>query len=120
MRLDKFLWTVRLYKTRSLADKECQSGHVKLNDNTCKSSKEVQQNDIVAIRVTPVWRTFKVLGIPKSRVGARLVPQYLVETTPEPDLELLSDIQAHNRQNKILGIKGRPTKKQRRDLDKFK
>lgn len=119
MRIDKFIWAVRLFKTRTLASKACDGEKVKLNSAFIKPSKMVVAGSEVAIKVIPIWRTFKVLDIPKSRVGAKLVAQYMVETTSEADLAQLAQIQLQNHQNKVLGIKGRPTKKDRRDLDKL-
>ncbi|PKP46485.1 MAG: RNA-binding protein [Bacteroidetes bacterium HGW-Bacteroidetes-12] len=117
MRIDKFSWAVRLFKTRTLATKACDAEKVKLNGVFVKPSKAVAVGDEIAIKVIPIWRTFKVLELPKSRVGAKLVSQYLLETTAEADLQLLEEIQQQQHQNKILGIKGRPTKKIRRDLN---
>lgn len=119
MRLDKYIWIVRLFKTRSLATKACQAGQVKINESVSKASKEIKLQDIISIRSNPIWQTYKVLDIPKSRVGPKLVADNLLETTSSEDLELLQAIQEQNRQNKFTGQKGRPTKKQRRDLDKF-
>jgi ribosome-associated heat shock protein Hsp15 len=120
MRIDKFTWTVRLFKTRSLASKACASEKVKLNGDFIKPSKLITLSDEIAIKTIPIWRTFTVLDIPKSRVGAKLVAQYIVETTSEADLAQLKLIQQQNRENQLLGIKGRPTKKNRRDLDHLK
>lgn len=117
MRLDKFIWTTRLFKTRSIASKSCTTEKVRLNDSFTKPSKAVSVGDIISIKVIPIWRTFKVIDIPKSRVGAKLVVDYLLETTPENDIIQLKQVQEANRQNKVLGIKGRPTKKARRDLE---
>ena len=117
MRLDKFIWSTRLFKTRSIASKACASEKVKLNDVFAKPSKAVSIGDVISIKVVPIWKTYKVIDIPKSRVGAKLVPDLLLETTPEEDIAQLEMIQQGNRQNKVLGIKGRPTKKVRRDLD---
>ncbi|MGE0560578.1 MAG: RNA-binding S4 domain-containing protein [Flavobacteriales bacterium] len=119
MRIDKFIWAVRLFKTRTLAAKACDSEKVKLNDSFVKPSKVVVPGNEIAIKVNPIWRTFKVLELPKSRVGAKLVPLSIVETTSEADLAQLAQIQLQNQQNKLLGIKGRPTKKDRRKLDKL-
>lgn len=120
MRIDKYIWTMRLFKTRSLSSKACDTEKVKLNGVFVKASKNVAVNDIIAIKTIPIWRTFKVLDFPKSRVGAKLVATYLIETTSEDDLLQLQQVQEVNRQNKVLGIKGRPTKKDRRDLDELK
>lgn len=119
MRIDKFIWAVRLFKTRTLASKACDDEKVKLNGAFAKPSKAVAEGNEIAVKVIPIWRTFKVLEIPKSRVGAKLVELYLLETTSETDLQLLEQIQQQQHQNKILGIKGRPTKKVRRNLDKL-
>lgn len=117
MRLDKFIWATRLFKTRSISSKACGSEKVKLNEAFTKPSKAVAIGNIISIKVVPIWRTYKVIDLPKSRVGAKLVPNFLIETTPEEDIAQLEMIQEGNRQNKFLGIKGRPTKKVRRDLD---
>lgn len=119
MRIDKYIWAVRLFKTRSLASKTCNAEKVKLNGVVVKASKTVVKNDVIAIKTIPIWRTFKVLDFPKSRVGAKLVDLYITETTAKDDLQQLKQIQEVNRQNKVLGIKGRPTKKDRRDLDQL-
>ena len=120
MRLDKYIWCVRLFKTRSLATKECDSEKVKLNDGFVKPSKEVQQGDRISIKHPPVWRTYKVLDIPKTRVGAKLVSDLMIETTSEEDLEEIKRVELTNRMNRSVGIYGRPTKRDRRNLDRFR
>ena len=120
MRLDKFIWATRLFKSRSIASKACTTEKVKLSDSFTKASKPVSVGNVISIKVIPIWRTYKVLDLPKSRVGAKLVATYIVETTPEDDLAQLEQIQQGNRINKVMGIKGRPTKKVRRDLDQLK
>ena len=117
MRVDKFIWATRLFKTRSISSKACLSEQVKINDAFFKPSKPLSVGDIIAIKNIPIWRTYKVIGFPKSRVGAKLVADYLIETTSEADLIQLEQVLEANRQNKFLGIKGRPTKKVRRNLD---
>ena len=119
MRIDKYIWTIRLYKTRSLASKECAANKVLLNDDLVKSSKEVKVGDMISIRVNPIWKSFKVLDFPKSRVGAKLVPDYVVETTTETDLQTLFMAQEVQRQMRHQGFSGRPTKRDRRKLDDF-
>lgn len=119
MRLDKYIWCVRLAKTRSIASELCSSEKVKVNDAFCKPSKELKVNDVIALKHAPIWRSFKVISIPKSRVGAPLVSTFCIEITLESDLEQLRLIEELNRVNKSMGITGRPTKKDRRDLDKF-
>jgi ribosome-associated heat shock protein Hsp15 len=117
MRLDKYIWAIRLFKTRSISSKACLSEQVKINANFYKPSKPVSVGDVIAIKNIPIWRTYKVIDFPKSRVGAKLVADYMIETTTEADLIQFQEVQEANRQNKFLGIKGRPTKKVRRDLD---
>lgn len=119
MRIDKLLWALRLYKTRNLASKACANEQVKLNDNLVKSAKLAQPGDEISVKTIPIWRSFKVLDIPKSRVGVKLLPVYMIETTDQADLAQLEQVQQVNRTNKMLGIKGRPTKKVRRNLDKL-
>lgn len=120
MRIDKYLWCVRLAKTRSLASKLVDSDKVLLNGAQVKPSKEIKLNDSFSIRENPSWRTYKCVGFPKSRVGAKLLPDYLLETTSEEDLKSIQMVQEVNRQNRFHGIVGRPTKRLRRDLDRFK
>jgi ribosome-associated heat shock protein Hsp15 len=120
MRLDKYIWCVRLAKTRSLASDLCSSEKVKVNDAICKASKELKINDVIALKHAPIWRAFKVISLPKTRVGAPLVSSLCIEITPEEDLEQLRLLEEINRVNKSMGIVGRPTKKDRRDLDKFR
>ena len=117
MRIDKYIWAIRLFKTRSLASKECAANKVLINDEIVKASKETKIGDIISIRVNPIWKSFKVLDIPKSRVGAKLVPDYTVETTGELDLETLAMAQEVQRQMRHQGFSGRPTKRNRRKLD---
>jgi len=117
MRIDKYIWAIRLFKTRSLASKACQNEKVKLNNQFVKAAKPLKTGDIIGIKEIPIWRTFKVLDFPKSRVGAKLVANYFVELTSEDDLAQLELVQQSNRQNQLLGIKGRPTKKDRRAIN---
>ena len=109
---------MRLYKTRSLATKAVKEGKVSVNEKVVKASKDLETNDKIAIKIAPTKRTFKVLGFPKSRVGAKLVPDHMIETTPQADLDLLEEINKQKRANTNYGIVGRPTKRDRRDLMK--
>lgn len=116
MRIDKYIWAIRLFKTRSLASKACIGEKVKLNGDFIKSSKIVKKNDVIAIKVVPIWKVFKIIDLPKTRVGAKLVGDFAKEITHNGDLELLNQYELINRQNRSIGIKGRPTKKDRRNL----
>ena len=117
MRIDKYLWAIRLFKTRSIATKECAGNKVLLNDNIVKPAKEVKIGDLVSIRVNPIWKTFKILDFPKSRIGAKLVPDFTLETTNAEDLKILATTQEIQRQMRVEGFRGRPTKRDRRKLD---
>lgn len=120
MRADKYIWAVRLYKTRALAAKAIVGNRVKVNDDFLKPGKEIKAGDEVSIKVNPVWRRFKVLDIPKSRVGAKLVPDYMKETTSEDVLKEIEHIRLVNRSVNAHEQKGRPTKRDRRNLDDWK
>lgn len=119
MRLDKFLWCVRLCKTRSVAVDACKRGHVQLNDREGKASAEVNVGDRIAYRQAPIWRRFEVVQLPAARVGAKLVPELIKDITPWEDLEK----QEIARKVKAAGREpgaGRPTKRERRDLERFR
>lgn len=120
MRMDKYLWCIRLAKTRSIASKLCDAGKVRIKGVEVKPSKEINPTDQFELRDIPIWRSYTCLSIPKSRVGAKLVSEYVEQTTPEEDLQQILRVQKMNRQNKFQGIVGRPTKKTRRNLDKFR
>ena len=120
MRIDKFCWAVRIFKTRSISNKQCNGNKVKLNGQIIKASKDLKHNDIISIKNTPIWQEFKVVDFPKSRVGAALVNNFVTEVTEEEELDKLRVFQAHQKELNQLGIKGRPTKLDRRKLKKFK
>lgn len=118
MRIDKFLWCVRLFRTRSMAAEECERGRVRLNDREAKASAVVKPGDRVAVRQPPIWRVLEVKAIPASRVGAKLVPDLLEDRTPWEDLEKQEIARKVQAQHRDPG-EGRPTKRDRRDLDRF-
>jgi ribosome-associated heat shock protein Hsp15 len=118
MRLDKFLWCVRLFKTRSLATDAMRREQVKLNDRQVKPSVEVKVGDVFALREPPIWRSWEVLSIPASRVGAKLVPELIKEITSFEDLERLEIARLAKADHREPGA-GRPTKKDRRDMERF-
>lgn len=116
MRIDKFLWCVRLFPTRSAATEACRSGRVHMADREAKPAAEVAAGARIAVRVAPIWKRFEILALPTSRVGAKLVPGLLRETTPFVDLEKLELAQ---RTRAGYHGEGRPTKRDRRDLERF-
>jgi len=86
MRIDKYIWAIRIFKTRSMATKACNSDKVKLNGEPVKPSKLIKQNDIISIKVVPIWKSFKIIDLPKSRIGPKLVSDYTIETTTKTAL----------------------------------
>lgn len=102
-----------------MATKAANEDIVLLNSENTKPSKTVKQNDVISVKSNPIWRTYKVLDIPKTRVGAKLVDDFAIETTSEKDLDQLKQYEIINKQNRSFGIKGRPTKKDRRNLGKL-
>ncbi len=119
MRIDKFLWCVRLHKTRSLATEACQKGRVKLNEREAKPAIEVKVGDRLAVRQPPIWRVFTVKAIPASRMGAKLVPDHLEDITPWEDLEKQEMARRVQAEGRGPG-EGRPTKRDRRDIERFR
>jgi ribosome-associated heat shock protein Hsp15 len=118
VRLDKWLWAVRLYKSRSLAATACAAGHVKIAGASVKSARNVRPGEVLTVQTDPVRRTVKVLAALDQRVGAGLVGQYLEDLTPPAEYE-------RARQDRLAALTlypkgwGRPTKKNRRVLARF-
>ena len=118
MRIDKFLWCVRLCKSRSIATDECANGRVRIGEREVKASAEVKVGDLIAIRQPPIWRSFEVLSLPSSRVGAKLVPGLIADRTSWQDLEKQEIARKVRAESRDPGD-GRPTKRDRRDIDRF-
>ncbi len=116
MRVDKFLWCVRLYKTRSLATKACKRGHVQVNNESAKPSREVYPSDKIAIRKNQINYLIEVIELPKSRRGAKWVKLYINDITPKENIEKLDLLSYERSQGRKKGT-GRPTKKDRRELE---
>ncbi len=118
VRIDKFLWAVRLFKTRSIAAEACKKGKIQINEQQVKSSRMVKVGDVIFIKNAPIYRQYEILDISERRMGAKLTPDFIKEITPESDLEMLEVTRLANSMNRARGA-GRPTKKERRDLDDF-
>ena len=118
MRIDKFLWAVRFYKTRNIAADAIKKHHVRINGHLAKPSKEVYGGDILEIRKNQIDYKLLVLDVPKSRVGAKLVPQYIKDLTPKEAFEKQALLKSAQNYYRKKGT-GRPTKKDRRELDEF-
>lgn len=117
-RADKFLWSVRLYKTRTKAADACKSKQVLIDDIALKPSRMLQAGDVFKVKHPPVFRIYRIKQILHNRVGAKLVSDYIEEITPEEYLETLDVIKKNITLKRERGT-GRPTKKDRRDLKKY-
>lgn len=116
MRVDKFLWAVRYFKTRSIATQACKQGKVRVNDSVVKPSREVYPADKVVVRKNQINYQLDVLDLPPSRVGAKLVNLYVNDVTPKEEFEKLELLKYSKDYYRKKGT-GRPTKKDRRELD---
>ncbi|AEM71276.1 RNA-binding S4 domain protein [Allomuricauda ruestringensis DSM 13258] len=118
MRIDKYLWCTRYFKTRSIASNAVKKGHVKVNGGAVKPSRDVYPMDKIAVRKNQIDYQLTVLDVPESRVGAKLVDIYRKDTTPKEAFEHNELLQYAKKHYRKKGL-GRPTKKDRRDLDDF-
>lgn len=118
MRIDKFLWCVRYFKTRSLATEAVKKGHVSVNEQQAKPSKEVFAGDKIKVRKNQIDYRLEVLDVPKSRLGAKLVDIYRKDTTPAEAFDHLELLNLSKKHYRAKGT-GRPTKKDRRDIDDY-
>ena len=119
VRLDKWLWAVRIYKTRSMAANACRKGRVKVDDVTAKPSKMITKEDVVCVKKLPLIFKYKVKDTLENRVAAKLVDNYLEDITPEKENNNKSASVSKPFSYREKG-KGRPTKKERRLIDKLK
>ena len=118
MRIDKYLWCVRYYKTRTLATIACKKGHVKVNNDTAKPSKEIFISDKIGVRKNQINYQFTINNIPSSRVGAKLVENYRTDYKQKEQFNVRELIKYSKDYYRKKGV-GRPTKKDRRDIDDF-
>ncbi|WP_294286881.1 RNA-binding S4 domain-containing protein [uncultured Chryseobacterium sp.] len=118
MRIDKFLWSIRFYKTRTIATEEIKKNRVSIGASVVKSSKEVKEGDVIKIRKNQIDYKIKVIQIPKSRLGAKLVPLHIKDVTDQEQYELLKMRKMSQDYYRNRG-EGRPTKKDRRDMDGY-
>lgn len=118
MRIDKYLWCVRYYKTRSIASQACQKGHITVNGQQAKPSREVFPSDKITVRRDQIKYMITVLDIPANRVAPKLVDIYRKDETPQESFEHLELLKLSKAHYRATGT-GRPTKKDRRDLDDY-
>lgn len=118
MRIDKLLWSLRYYKTRNLASEACKKNQVKVNDNIVKPGKEVFISDLIALRKNQINYSFEILSIPKNRIGAKLLDIHRKDTTP-PEAFEAHELLKYSKDYYRKKGSGRPTKKDRRDIENF-
>jgi ribosome-associated heat shock protein Hsp15 len=118
-RIDKWLWAMRLYKTRTVAATACRNGQVLIESQRVKPSRDLRPGEIVTAKTEVIQRTVKVIGFPRSRVGAKLVPEYLEDLTPASEYEKAKEYKPPPPQFSWSKGLGRPTKKSRRLWEKI-
>ena len=118
VRVDKYLWAMRIYKTRSIATAACKCGRVKMNGVEVKPSRMFHVGDVFTVRKGPITYTYRILQLWGNRLGAKMVPEYLQDITPKEQLELLELARYAAQSGRDRGT-GRPTKKDRRDIEQF-
>jgi ribosome-associated heat shock protein Hsp15 len=118
MRIDKYLWCIRVCKTRSQAATFCKTDKVWVNQELVKASRELKIDDIIKIRKGPIHFSFQVMSFPPARVGAKLVSTFATDVTASDELKKLELIKLQFKNERPRGL-GRPTKKERRDLDDY-
>ena len=117
-RIDKWMWAARIFKTRTVAAEACKKGRISINGAQAKPARMVKAGDIIQVRKPPVTYSFKVLQAIEKRVGAKLVPEIMENITTPDQYELLEMSKISGFINRAKGT-GRPTKKDRRDLEEF-
>lgn len=120
VRIDKWLWAMRIFKTRSIATEACKKGRVTIGPEAqlAKPSRTIKAGDTVNVRKPPVTYTFRVLALTENRLGAKLVPEYCENITPQSEYELLEMVKISGFVDRRKGL-GRPTKKEGRELHQF-
>ncbi|NQU35146.1 MAG: RNA-binding S4 domain-containing protein [Bacteroidetes bacterium] len=119
IRIDKWLWAVRIYKTRSQAGEACKGGKVKIDGQNAKASREVKVGDVIEIQQKGILRKVQIFKAVKNRVAAKLVPELMKDLTSAKEYEKLEMLNQLNQEKRDRGI-GRPTKKDRRTISKLK
>ena len=118
MRIDQFLWYVRIFKSRNIASNYCKKGFVKINSQTAKPSKDPYVGDIISVRKNQIWYTFIIIDFPKNRVSAKWVSIYIQPTTSKDEFKI-QNLQQLAKDGKRKKGTGRPTKKERRKIDEI-
>lgn len=117
-RLDKWLWSVRVFKTRPLATAACRAGHVLINDLEAKPGRDVHVGETITVRVGVITRTLQVVALPRSRLAAKQLPEFMTDLTPAAEYERAKQAGIEHMLARQRGM-GRPTKKDRRDMGRL-
>ena len=118
VRIDRWLWAVRLFKTRSIATEACRGGKVRIRDDKVKPSYALKIGDVVEVQSGAITKTLKAVGLIEKRVGAKRVPDYMEDLTPPEEYELLRQTAAQRVLRRDKGL-GRPTKRDRRKIEQL-
>ena len=118
VRIDKWLWAMRIFKTRTVATEACKKGRVYVGDAIAKPSRTIKVGDVVKVRKPPVTYSFRALALTQNRLGAKLVPEYMENITPKSELDLLEIVKISGFIDRRQGL-GRPTKREGRELAEF-
>ena len=119
VRIDKWLWAMRVFKTRTIATDACKKGRVMMGGAAVKPSRTIKAGDVIDVKKPPITYTFRVKALTQNRLGARLVPDYLENITPESQYELLEMTKISGFVDRRKGL-GRPTKREGRKLSEFR
>ncbi|MGV8962665.1 MAG: RNA-binding S4 domain-containing protein [Candidatus Saccharimonadaceae bacterium] len=118
VRIDKWLWAVRIYKTRTIASEACKKGRILIDNVSVKPARTIRIGDIVQVKKPPITYSFKVIDLSQKRMGAKLVPEFMENVTPQEQYDMLEMNKAGGFVDRQRGL-GRPTKKDLRDLNEF-
>lgn len=119
VRIDKWLWAMRVFKTRTIATEACKKGRVMMGGAPVKPSRPIKEGDIVEVRKPPITYTFRVKATTQNRLGAKLVPDFLENITPQSQYDLLELTKISGFIDRRKGM-GRPTKRESREMSRFK
>ncbi len=118
VRIDKWLWAMRIFKTRTIATEACKKGRVLMGGVAVKPSRTIKTGDVIDVRKPPVTYSFRVKALTQNRLGAKLVPDYMENITPKSELDLLDIVKISGFIDRRKGL-GRPTKREGRELAQF-
>ncbi|MBR4147589.1 MAG: RNA-binding S4 domain-containing protein [Bacteroidales bacterium] len=119
VRIDKWLWAARLFKTRAIATDAIKGGKVKISDTPVKPSREVKEGDVIQVQIEQLHKVVQVKTVIKNRVPAKMVPEVYTDLTPQEEYERIEFMHAYKGEYRDRGA-GRPTKKERRMIEKIK